>query len=391
MERKNVYIYYFSQILLFVAASLFNPVSYMFYMDNGLSASIIGISISILWISSGIFEIPCGIFTDRHGTKNTMILSTGLSILGLGLLIIKTNTPLLLLSSFIFGVSSAANSGCLSSWIVNYLKSELNETFEQSIIQKVFSTSNIYTSIISIIFSFLVLQIIYKINPKYPIYLSFIAYTICLLFFFLIFPKRKRTQKEKKNKLRNTFKSYTKVISKEFILLSIYFTIPSVMDMGPVNQWSIVFRDTNLLGVIQVLIVGSFVLGNWMVSKTKIQQKDILKLVIFDVLLIIFLSVTDKFNKYIPIFFFLAHVVINTITLAVNMSYFHSNVITDDKNRNTLFSTFSFLNSLIVGLLLVFQGFLSDVLGMSNSWALFSAIGCILYYTLHNKIMKKSN
>lgn len=41
--KNKVIIYYISQILLFTATSLFNPVSYLFYMDNGLNLSVIGV------------------------------------------------------------------------------------------------------------------------------------------------------------------------------------------------------------------------------------------------------------------------------------------------------------------------------------------------------------
>ena len=66
------------------------------------------------------------------------------------------------------------------------------------------------------------------------------------------------------------------------------------MDMGPVNQWSIVYRKTNILGFIQIIIVGAFVFGNFIVSKTKIKQEKILKLVILDVVIILLLNFFDK-------------------------------------------------------------------------------------------------
>lgn len=58
-----------------------------------------------------------------------MILSNVLSICGLGLLIARTNVPTLLICAAIFGVSTAANSGCLSSWIVNSLKNRIKRFF----------------------------------------------------------------------------------------------------------------------------------------------------------------------------------------------------------------------------------------------------------------------
>lgn len=345
--KNKVIIYYISQILLFTATSLFNPVSYLFYMDNGLNLSVIGVSISILWIVSGIFEIPFGIFTDKYGTKVTMILSNVLSVCGLGLLIVRTNVPTLLICSAIFGISTAANSGYLSSWIVNSLKVELKDSFKQETIQKVFSISNIFCSIVSLLFSFLMLQIVYKINKNYPIYLSVTAYIICLLFFVFMFKDGYKNFNRKNNNLTNNdlinmVTQYFRIIDKKFLFISLFFTIPFIMDMGPVNQWSIVYRKTNILGFIQIIIVGAFVFGNFIVSKTKIKQEKILKLVILDVVIILLLNFFDKKSIHTGIIFFILHVIINTVILGVNMSYLHSNIIKDDANRNTSISTLIF-------------------------------------------------
>lgn len=387
--KNKVIIYYISQILLFTATSLFNPVSYLFYMDNGLNLSVIGVSISILWIVSGIFEIPFGIFTDKYGTKITMILSNVLSICGLGLLIVRTNVPTLLICAAIFGVSTAANSGCLSSWIVNSLKIELKDSFKQEIIQKVFSRSNIFCSIVSLLFSFLMLQIVYEINKNYPIYLSVIAYIICLLFFVFIFNDEYKNFNRKNSNLTNVVTQYFRIIDKKFLFISLFFTIPFIMDMGPVNQRSIVYRKTNILGFIQIIIVGAFVFGNYIVSKTKIKQEKILKLIILDVVIILLLNFFDKKSIYTGIIFFILHVIINTIILGVNISYLHSDIIKDDANRNTSISTFNFLNSCIVGILLIIQGIFSDKIGMTNTWSLFSVIGAVLYIIMFNRIFIK--
>lgn len=71
------------------------------------------------------------------------------------------------------------------------------------------------------------------------------------------------------------------------------------------------------------------------------------------------------------------------------MSYLHSNIIKDDANRNTSISTFNFLNSCIVGILLIIQGIFSDKIGMTNTWSVFSVIGAILYIIMFIRIFIK--
>lgn len=383
--KKKINMYYISQILLFLASSMFNPVSYLFYLDNGINAAFIGINISMLWITSSVFEVPFGIFTDRYGTRLTMILSNLLSLTGLSILIFKTNNFTLLISAGIFGISGAANSGCLSSWIVNVYKKENESSFKQEILQKIFSKSNIMCSLVSMVFSFLMLQIVYKIDKMYPIYLSFIAYFVCMLFFILVFSDYSKT-KTVNNTVYFEFRNYFKQIDFNFFKISFFFTIPYIMDIGPVNQWTIVFKKTDLLGYINVLIVLSVIFANFIISKLKISQKNLKKFIFSDLIIIIFLGVIFNYNSYISILFFLIHVIINTIILGINNSYFHTHVIKDDDKRNTLISTFNFFNSIIVGILLQVEGLFSHFFGYINSWYIFSIFGFIVYYILFKYI-----
>lgn len=383
--KKKINMYYISQILLFLASSMFNPVSYLFYLDNGINATFIGINISMLWITSSVFEVPFGIFTDRYGTRLTMILSNLLSLTGLSILIFKTNNFTLLISAVIFGISSAANSGCLSSWIVNVYKKESESSFKQEILQKIFSKSNIMCSLVSIIFSFFMLQIVYKIDKMCPIYLSFIAYFVCMLFFILVFSDYSKA-KTVNNTVYFEFRSYFKQIDFNFFKISFFFTIPYIMDIGPVNQWTIVFKKTNLLGYINILIVLSVIFANFIISKLKISQKNLKKFIFLDLIIIISLGVIFNYNSYISILFFLIHVIINTIILVINNSYFHTHIIKDDDKRNSLISTFNFFNSIIVGILLQVEGFFSDFFGYINSWYIFSIFGFIVYYILFKYI-----
>lgn len=102
-KSKIVRKYYLSQILLFGASSLFNPILYLYLSDRGVNVSIIGIFLSLYCIMSAICEIPFGIFTDRFYTTYTMIISVLIKIFTLFFLIYRISTASILISGFYLG------------------------------------------------------------------------------------------------------------------------------------------------------------------------------------------------------------------------------------------------------------------------------------------------
>lgn len=136
------------------------------------------------------------------------------------------------------------------------------------------------------------------------------------------------------------------------------------------------------------MIVGAVVIGNWIISKFKISQFNIVKFIVIDAIIIVLLKFIILNNVYIALLLFILHVIVNIIILNVNLSYLHSDVIQDNKNRNAIISTFNFFSSCIVGILLTVQGYFSNIYGITNTWLIFSIVGAVIYLVMYKQMLK---
>ena len=390
---NNTKFYYLYNILFTIALSFFNPILYIFLLSKDFSFSEVGIYLSIFWLVSFMTELPCGAITDNIGAKNSILLSVIFRVVGL-ILLLSNSLILLYISAILSAIAESFQSGTLTSWLVNVN----NKNNEEIDIDKVLSRSSLYSLFFSAVIGFISAKYVYVYYKSLSIILSMSIFIISFLFTYLFMQKLEQTQKISIEKLKGsivTVKNSLKetLYVKSSILLMILFIIPSILDLGPSNQWQAVFKklDADIIGYIWIGISVSGMLGSVIYERlsNKLSKLHILYfLVVINIsMLLVFIFVQ---NVYIKFVLFMVYIIFFKImSIQVNI-FMHKYLVKSDENRTTTVSIFYTFESIIVAILLSVNGALTDKVGIENTWIIFTVIvGIIVISFIMVKLKRK--
>ena len=390
---SNTKFYYLYNILFTIALSFFNPILYIFLLSKDFSFSEVGIYLSIFWLASFMTELPCGAITDNIGAKNSILLSMIFRVVGL-ILLLSNSLILLYISAILSAIAESFQSGTLTSWLVNVN----NKNNEEIDIDKVFSRGSLYSLFFSAVIGFISAKYVYIYYKSLSIILSMLVFIISFLFTYLFMQKLEQTQKISIEKLKGsivTVKNSLKetLYVKSSVFLMILFVIPSILDLGPSNQWQAVFEklDADIIGYIWVGISVSGMLGSVIYERlsSKLSKLHILYfLVVINIsMLLVFIFIQ---NVYIKFVLFMLYIIFFTImSIQVNI-FMHKYLVKSDENRTTTVSIFYTFESVVVALLLSVNGVLTDKVGIENTWIIFTVIvGIIVISFIMVKLKRK--
>lgn len=384
MKRK-IKNFYFLMTLENVAIQMFSSLTYLLliYLDYNLIE--IGYFLAVFTAVTMITEIPSGILVDSIGTKKVLILSFTIRAIGLFIMAYSHNFSILILTGILTGVASSLSSGTLESWIVN----EINKSGKDYEIGQLFSKLNIISPFFGLISGFLGAQIFGKNNPTIPFYIAVVLYIFLIAYVFFVrdifegdfkpisLGKIREVYKETIVNLVNAFKNL------RILLYFLMFIMTGLLDLGPSNQWQVVLSES-----VEVYIVGYYIIGiglatilsNIFLSRYLLEKKlnfiaMIDSVLTMDAILLLVISFVNELFPYI----FLLHVFLVGINGTLIITYIHDKLTTSDKLRTSIISSFYSLQALLSSLLLVFNGYLSQNIGISNTWIVFSILSFVLY------------
>ena len=390
---NNTKFYYLYNILFTIALSFFNPILYIFLLSKNFSFSEVGIYLSIFWLVSFMTELPCGAITDNIGAKNSILLSMIFRVIGL-ILLLSNSLILLYISAILSAIAESFQSGTLTSWLVNVN----NKNNEEIDIDKVFSRGSLYSLFFSAVIGFVSAKYVYVYFKSLSIILSMLVFIISYFFTYVFMQKLEETQKISVEKLKGslvTVKNSLKetLYMKSSIFLMILFIIPSILDLGPSNQWQAVFEklDVDIIGYIWVGISVSGMLGSVIYEKLSNKLSKLRILYFFVVLnigmLLVFIFIQNVYAKFV---LFMLYIVFFTLmSIQVNV-FMHKYLVKSDENRTTTVSIFYTFESIVVALLLSVNGVLTDKVGIENTWIIFTVIvGIIVILFIMVKLKRK--
>ena len=238
---NNTKFYYLYSILFTIGQSFFNPILYIYLLSKDFSFAEVGLYLSIFWLASFMTELPCGAITDNIGAKNSILLSMIFKVVGL-ILLLSNSLILLYISAIISAIAESFQSGTLTSWLVNVN----NKNNGEIDIDKVLSRNSLYSLFFSAVIGFISAKYAYVYYKSLSIILSMIVFIISFLFTYIFMKKLEQTQKISFEKLKDslvTVKNSLKetLYVKSSVFLMLLFVIPSILDLGPSNQWQAVF------------------------------------------------------------------------------------------------------------------------------------------------------
>ena len=390
---NNTKFYYLYSILITIGQSFFNPILYIYLLSKDFSFAEVGLYLSIFWLASFMTELPCGAITDNIGAKNSILLSMIFKVVGL-VLLLSNSLILLYISAIISAIAESFQSGTLTSWLVNVN----NKNNEEIDIDKVFSRGSLYSLFFSAVIGFISAKYAYVYYKSLSIILSMIVFTISFLFTYIFMKKLEQTQKISFEMLKGSFVTVKNSLKetlyvKSSVFLMLLFVIPSILDLGPSNQWQAVFEklDSDIIGYIWVGISVSGMLGSVIYEKLSDKLSKLRILYLFVVvnigMLLVFVFIQNVYAKFI---LFMMYIVFFTLMgIQVNV-FMHKYLVKSDENRTTTVSIFYTFESIIVAVLLSVNGVLTDKVGIENTWLVFiGMVGLVIISFMFEKLKKK--
>ena len=392
---NNTIFYYLYNILFTVALSFFNPILYIYLLSKDFSFAEVGLYLSIFWLVSFMTELPCGAITDNIGAKNSILLSSVFRIIGL-ILLLSNSLILLYISAILSAVAESFQSGTLTSWLVNVS----NKNNEEINIDKILSRNSLYALFFSAVIGFISAKYVYVYYKSLSIILSMAVFVISFLFTYIFMQNLEKTQKISVEKIKDSFVTVKNSLKetlyvKSSIFLMILFVIPSILDLGPSNQWQAVFEklDVDIIGYIWIGISVSGMLGSVIYEKLSNKLSKLRILYFFVVvnigMLLMFVFIQNVYAKFVLFMIYIVFFTLMSIQVSVFM---HKYLVKSDENRTTTVSIFYTFESIIVAILLSVNGVLTDKVGIENTWLAFMAlVGVIILSFMLVKLKKKKN
>lgn len=390
---NNTKFYYLYNILVTVALSFFNPILYIYLLSKDFSFAEVGLYLSIFWLVSFMTELPCGAITDNIGAKNSILLSSVFRVIGL-ILLLSNSLILLYISAILSAVAESFQSGTLTSWLVNVS----NKNNEEVNIDKVLSRNSLYALFFSAIAGFISAKYVYVYYKSLSIILSMLVFIISLFITLLFMKNLEKTQKISVEKIKDSFVTVKNSLKetlyvKSSIFLMILFVIPSILDLGPSNQWQAVFEklDVDIIGYIWIGISVSGMLGSVIYEKLSNKLSKLRILYFFVVvnigMLLMFVFIQNVYAKFVLFMIYIVFFTLMSIQVSVFM---HKYLVKSDENRTTTVSIFYTFESIIVAILLSVNGVLTDKVGIENTWLAFMAlVGVIILSFMLVKLKKR--
>ena len=390
---NNTKFYYLYNILVTVALSFFNPILYIYLLSKDFSFAEVGLYLSIFWLVSFMTELPCGAITDNIGAKNSILLSSVFRVIGL-ILLLSNSLILLYISAILSAIASSFQSGTLTSWLVNVN----NKNNEEIDIDKVLSRSSLYALFFSAIVGFISAKYVYVYHKSLSVILSMIVFIISLFITLLFMKNLEKTQKISVEKIKDSFVTVKNSLKetlyvKSSVFLMIFFVIPSILDLGPSNQWQAVFEklDVDIIGYIWIGISVSGMLGSVIYEKLSNKLSKLRILYFFVVvnigMLLMFVFIQNVYAKFVLFMIYIVFFTLMSIQVSVFM---HKYLVKSDENRTTTVSIFYTFESIIVAILLSVNGVLTDKVGIENTWLAFMAlVGVIILSFMLVKLKKR--
>ena len=390
---NNTKFYYLYNILVTVALSFFNPILYIYLLSIDFSFAEVGLYLSIFWLASFMTELPCGAITDNIGAKNSILLSSVFRVIGL-ILLLSNSLILLYISAILSAIATSFQSGTLTSWLVNVN----NKNNEEIDIDKVLSRSSLYALFFSAVIGFISAKYVYVYYKSLSIILSMTVFVISFLFTYIFMQNLEQTQKISVEKIKDSFVTVKNSLKetlyvKSSVFLMILFVIPSILDLGPSNQWQAVFEklDVDIIGYIWIGISVSGMFGSVIYEKLSNKLSKLRILYFFVVvnigMLLMFVFIQNVYAKFVLFMIYIVFFTLMSIQVSVFM---HKYLVKSDENRTTTVSIFYTFESIIVAILLSVNGVLTDKVGIENTWLAFMAlVGVIILSFMLVKLKKR--
>lgn len=356
--KRNILLNYI--FIFFTSMGFFGTIDILFYKNFSLTFSQIALIGSVLSASILIFEIPTGAFADMIGRKWSIVIAQILFVAQFIILALSNNFYGFLFASFIFGLAFAFISGSRQALVYDTLK-EVNKT---KLHTRITSYEHVIFASVGVIGAFFGPRL-FELNAYYPVYISIFVYAVSI-FISLFF--KEPTEFEKSVSLKKSYlqikNSFKRTMKSGRLLWLVFFTIISTIGfrvfINITNQPYLIDIGFTLKELSYLFVVSSVVsslagLGYAKFERIMGEDKSLWFIILMQSLIFGMIGFfTFKFNA---IFFILFGSLRGFIGMVTNH---YTNEHLESKERATVLSISSFMNSLFAVVFLYLIGILID-------------------------------
>ena len=380
--KKIIYTYYAAEIVFSLGFGLHYASYVIFLKSFNLSYLEINMVNFFFMIGVVLLEVPTGIFADIFSRKKSYQL--GVFICGIGHLsyFVSQNFWNFVLSELVIALGLCFISGSLDAWLISELKLS-GKHFSQ---KKIFTTSNIFTTIGQITSGFIGVSLA-SINLNIPWLIAAIVLTglgMCILIFM---PDNFIRQG---NNYKDHIALYKKYSVNGFLVIKnnslfLFLTLLGAIGtlaMQPVNMfWQPYFKDEYSLFALGFLWTGIkifSIVGSWLASKI---PNDKIYVYIFYTYFLTSLPFLLMPLLPAPLLFFLIHEIGRGMESPLRSTFLNQEI-KDDEIRATILSYDSMAKKTGAAVGLASSGIIADSIGIPHTWFCFALLLfiCVLVF-----------
>lgn len=383
VRKFNVITVMYSAGIVIWAASI-----ELYLQSIGYTIAAIMLFNSFFWIFSTLSEIPAGVISDTFGRKKAMLISCILRGFGLGLLFIPSHQLwILLLSGLLTAVSESFNSGTMSAWVIDKVKS-IDEKYD---IENIFSKNSLFLTSTSMVVGFVGGRILGVKNLSYPLIAGIVLFIITILYISLFF--KDNSHKKPHNQEMRLFGRFVTSFKegyaflrsdKLFFSLCISFLPLILLIVAPSNQWQLYFG--NEYGGVKITAYIWVGMGLFGIIGSRIPQllARVIKNKLSSLQLLLLLNMCAIIlcvvitNVYLSVLLFLMHVSFTTADAIIRAGLLHNTIPAKNTNRNTLISFFYTIESCMTAVVIIVIGVLTTLINLGTIWIMFALIATII-------------
>jgi MFS family permease len=365
------------------------PYIVYYFQYIGFNLTKIAILFAIKSITQIILEIPSGYIADKIGKVKTLVISLIFEILGLAIILFKTDFNYIIISHIFLGFGFALFSGADSALVYETLK-KLKKEKEY---KKVYGRCNGIAEI-SIIISTALASLIILEGLKLTIILTIITLIIATIITLTI---KEPYIKIKKTKIKSEFINLYKIVKESLYnskIMSIFIYSFFIMGFSNIiySFYQPYFYATNVplfyYGIIFALFSIVTAIVNFNIEKIERNIGVYRTLILMPILIGLSFLFSGYFFIQIGFLFFIFREIVRGMSIPILTDY-TNRLIKDSSKRATVLSIGGMFSRLGFASLAIFVGFFADNNGLRITFIV-TGIVILLFSFIFFKVLKRS-
>lgn len=389
--------YYIVSGIYNIGVAFFGGTLYLLMQQHGFSAADINLFLIVFWIVSFIFEMPSGIFADTFGPRRSVVLSSLLRILGLGILLVPSSALMILIvAAILTAISDTLKSSTLEAWVSNELHSKNLDSF--------FANSSKLNTIINLLGGFFGAQVLGKVNYAYPVLGSIVCFILAMVVGIMLLPKAIRVKGDERRVLGMDLHEFKHTITQgqhelkvnqNFRLILLSFIPSMILVTVPFNQWQLYFDQPQfgnqyligwiLLGINLAALFGARC-AQFVMRVFGKRYQTIAGILIINFIFIILSALMG--NVYIAIGAFLLHTMMTSLEEVLRATMLNEQL--SNHSRTMMLSVFNTIESMVTIIVLAVDALLIKFMPIQLGWIILGNIALVLAIPVFYRIKKRT-